>query len=113
MINKIYSFLGLAQKAGKLISGDETCERAVKLGRTGLVIVAEDASANTKKKFADICNYRDVEIRFYGEKELLGRYIGKEIRTVIAVLDGGFAAHLKEMIDGSSLEFGGGIIGKG
>ena len=65
MTNKVYSFLGLATKAGKLISGEDTCERAVKSGKVGLLIVAEDAYEITKKKFNDICSYRVIEIRYF------------------------------------------------
>jgi ribosomal protein L7Ae-like RNA K-turn-binding protein len=113
MLNKIYSFLGLAKKAGKLIAGEEACERALKSEKVHLIIVSSDASDNTKKKFTDKSKYRDVEIRFFGEKELIGRYVGKEIRSVVAILEVGFANRLMEMIDGSNNEFGGGHIGKG
>ena len=107
MVERIYSFLGLATKAGKLLSGDETCERALKAGKAYLVIVSEDASDNTKKKFKDMCSYRNIEIRYFGEKELLGRYTGKKIRSVIAVAERGFAGHLKDMIDNCGIEHGG------
>lgn len=107
MEDRIYSFLGLAAKAGKLITGDETCERAIKLRKAYLVIVSEDASDNTRKKFADMCSYRNLDLRFFGEKEMLGRYTGKSVRSVIAVTDRGFAGHLKEMIDGCRKEHGG------
>lgn len=109
MVERIYSFLGLATKAGKLISGDETCERALKIGKVYLVIVSEDASDNTKKKFKDMCSYRNVEIRTFGEKELMGRMTGKGkgIRSVIAITEKGFSGHLKEMIDNRGIEHGG------
>ncbi len=113
MINKIYSFLGLAAKAGKLVSGDEACERAIKAMKVHLVIVSSDASENTKKKYSDKCENRGLNLRFFGEKERIGRYIGKEIRSVVAVLEVGFAKRLMEMIDESEYEFGGGPIGKG
>ncbi len=77
MDERIYSFLGLATKAGKLISGDETCERAMNAGKAYLVIVSDDASDNTKKKFRDMCSYRELKIRTFGEKELLGKFTGK------------------------------------
>ncbi|MCX7711831.1 MAG: ribosomal L7Ae/L30e/S12e/Gadd45 family protein [Clostridia bacterium] len=99
MTNKVYSFLGLATKAGKVVSGDETCERAIKSGKVFLTLIARDASENTKKKFSDICSYRKVELRFFGEKEMLGRYTGKEIRSVICILEQGFAKRLMEMLD--------------
>lgn len=112
MDNKIYTFLGLATKAGKVASGDETCERAVKSKKAYLIIVAENASDNTKKKFSDMCNYRSIPLKIFGEKELLGRYTGKEIRSVIAILESGFATRLTELMDGSKNELGGEQIGK-
>ncbi|HOQ06212.1 MAG TPA: ribosomal L7Ae/L30e/S12e/Gadd45 family protein [Clostridiales bacterium] len=105
--NRIYSFLGLATKAGKLISGDDTCERTVRKGKVRLVIVAEDASENTRKKFEDICSYRNIAMRFFGKKEKLGRYIGKSMRSVVAVIDGNFSKRLLEMIDNHGKEYGG------
>jgi ribosomal protein L7Ae-like RNA K-turn-binding protein len=107
MVERIYSFLGLAAKAGKLLSGDETCERALKAGKVYLVIVSEDASDNTKKKFKDMCDYRNINIRYFGEKELLGRYTGKNLRSVIAVADKSFAGHLNDMIENRGIEHGG------
>ena len=68
--NRIYTFLGLAAKAGRLISGDETCEGREE-GKVRLVIVAEDASDNTRKKFEDICGYRDIAMRFLGKRRNL------------------------------------------
>jgi Ribosomal protein HS6-type (S12/L30/L7a) len=107
MIDRVYSFLGLAVKAGKVVSGEETCERTLKTGKVFLVIVSADASDNTKKKFSDMCKYREVEIRYFGEKVLLGRCIGKDIRSVVAVVDRGFAGRLVEMIGSIGIEHGG------
>ncbi len=98
MVERIYSFLGIATKAGKLISGEETCERMLKFGKVYLVIVAEDASDNTKRKFTNMCDYRKVDIRYFGSKEMLGKFTGKKIRSVIAITDRGFAGQLKKMI---------------
>lgn len=107
MTDRIYSFMGLATKAGKLLSGDETCERALKGGKAYLVIVSEDASDNTKKKFKDMCKYRDVELREFGEKEQLGKFTGKRVRSVIAIIETNFAGHLIKMIDNRGTEHGG------
>lgn len=113
MNDRIYSFLGLATKAGKVVSGDETCERAIKSGKVFLIIISEDASKNTSEKFSRLCNGNQLEIRSFGEKELLGRYIGKVIRSVVAITDEGFAKRLIEMLDGGKgLRFGGGLIGE-
>lgn len=99
MSDRIYSFLGLAKKANKLVSGDETCERALKSGKVQLIIVAEDASDNTKKKFTNSCNFKSVDIKIFGCKNKLGNCTGKNIRSVVAILDNGFKKRLIEMID--------------
>ena len=45
--------ISLATKAGKTKSGEFMTEKEVKEGRAHLVIVADDASDNTKKKFTN------------------------------------------------------------
>ena len=56
-IRKELSLLGLAAKAGKVVSGEFATENAVKSGKAFLVLTAEDASNNTRKKFNDMCTY--------------------------------------------------------
>jgi len=113
VFNRIYGFLGLAAKAGQVISGDNSCERAIHAGRAKLVIVAEDAADNTKKKFNNICMHKNVDIVFYGKKELLGKYTGKDVRSVLAITNESFATRLKELTQSSTVENGGEMIGKG
>ena len=60
--NKVLSYIGLATKAGKLVSGEFMTEKAVKEGRANLVIVAQDASDNTKKMFTNMCSFYNVPI---------------------------------------------------
>ena len=55
--SKGLSMLGLAMKAGKVSSGEFATEQAVKSGSAYLVILAETASANTQKKFRNMCAY--------------------------------------------------------
>lgn len=89
--DKVLSLLGLAQKAGKLVSGETATETAIKNYDAYLVIIAGDASANTLKHFSDMCNYRDIPFITYAMKEDLGKAIGKDYRSNMAVVDEGFA----------------------
>lgn len=98
--NKVLPLLGLAQKAGKIASGEFATEKSVKSGNAFLVIVAEDASANTKKMFSNMCEYYKVPIYFMADKETLGRYIGKQFRASLAVNDEGFAKSVISKLDG-------------
>lgn len=96
--NKVLSLLGLATKAGKVASGEFSTEKSVKTGKGFLVLVADDASQNTRKKFQNMCDFYDVPIYFIANKEELGRFCGKEFRASLAVQDENFAkAMLKEL----------------
>ena len=70
--NRTLSMLGLAEKAGRISSGEFSTEKAVKSRKAHLVLVAEDASENTKKKFTDMCSFYHTPLRIYGSKEELG-----------------------------------------
>ena len=90
--------MSLAQKAGKISSGGYAAEAAIRSGNAFLVIVARDASDNTRKKMSDMARFYDVPLYCIGTKEELGRCIGKEYRSMIAVLDEGFAQSLSGQI---------------
>ena len=89
--DKVLSLIGLAMKAGRCASGEMMTENETKSGRAKLVIIASDASDNTKKKFRDMCKFYRVPIYFYGDKDTLGHAMGKEFRASLAILDEGFA----------------------
>jgi len=112
MTNKIYSMLGLAMKAGKLITGSDVCERMIKSGKTVLVILASDCSEGTCKKFKDMCTYRNIPIRIFGDKQSLGKYTGKNERVVLALSDKGFSEVIGKMIDEISSLSGGEMNGR-
>lgn len=94
--NKTLSLVGLATKAGKTASGEFSTEKAVKTGKAYLVLVAEDASENTKKKFRNMCTFYEVPLYFLSDKEGLGRAMGKEFRASLAVMDESFAKAMQK-----------------
>ena len=89
--NKIYSLLGLAMKAGKVVSGEFATDKSVKTGTAMLVLVSVDASDNTKKKFRNMCEFYDVPVYFLSDKETVGKSMGKEIRASLSIQDENFA----------------------
>lgn len=91
--------ISMATKAGKTASGEFCTEREVKSGAAALVIVAGDASDNTKKKFKNMCDYYHVPICFYRDKDTLGHAMGKEFRASLAILDEGFAKGIRKHMD--------------
>lgn len=89
--NKALSYLGLAMRAGKLAFGDEGVLKAVRSGQARLVVMAEDASDNTRKKFRDKCSHYNVALVECFDRYELGAAIGKDARVLVAVLDSGLA----------------------
>lgn len=92
--NKFLSLIGLAQKAGKVKSGEFATAEAVKSFKAFLVIVSEDASDNTKKEFRNMCSFYEVPYYEISTKETLGHAIGKDCRSSLAVCDEGFSKSL-------------------
>lgn len=96
--DKALQMLSLAMRAGKITSGEFMTETSVKEGSSYLVIVAQDASDNTKKKFTDMCSFYDVPIRIYADKDSLGHMIGKEFRASLSVNDKGLATEIMKRL---------------
>ena len=86
-MHKVYSMLGIAAKSGNVKSGEFSTEKALKSGKAYLVIVAGDASENTKKMFSDMSTFYGVPIEIFGTKEALGTCIGKDYRASLAITD--------------------------
>lgn len=97
--NKVLSLIGLATKAGKIVSGEFATEKSVKTGKGLLVLVAEDASENTRKKFQNMCDFYEVPMYLLSDKESLGRAMGKEFRASAAIQDENFARAIMKALE--------------
>lgn len=87
---KLMSILGLAQKAGKIASGDFAVQGAIKSGKARLLIIATDASESTKKEYQYLAASRNIENYCVLSKEQLGGAIGKALRAAVVITDEGF-----------------------
>lgn len=96
-MDRIIHMLGLATKAGKTQSGTFLTEDAVRARKARLVLIAEDAEANTRKTLEDKCRSYHVPVVYAGTKEQLGQAMGKGIRSCAAILDSGFAQSISKL----------------
>lgn len=99
MEKKVLSLLGLSAKSGNLVSGEFSTEKAVKEHKAALVVVAEDASDNTKKSFSNMCAYYHVPMIVFADKETVGHAIGKQFRASVAVTQDGFAKAILKLTE--------------
>ena len=67
-VDRVLSMLGIAAKAGNVVSGEFSTEKAIKTGTACLVIVSEEASDNTNKHFTYMTSFYEVPCYFYGDK---------------------------------------------
>lgn len=103
MINaRIISLLGLAQKAGKVVSGDNTCRAKCKSIK--LVLLSEDCSEDTKEFFQYHCVKEKKPILTIGNRVDLGMAIGKSPRTVVGITDQNFARQIIKLAAGEEKE---------
>ena len=92
---RINGVLGLAQKAGRLASGDTGVKEALQNKTAVLLIIAEDVAPNTVKELQFLAEKQSVETLRGLTRTELGACIGKAPRAAVAVLDKGFAGLIK------------------
>ncbi len=95
-MTKLLSMLGLCERAGKLASGKDQVEIALKKGNAHLIVIDEGASEGTKKAAADASRHRNVPMAKVSE-HTLGLAIGKPGRMLAAVTDAPFAARIYQI----------------
>ena len=90
--NKLKGIIGIAKKAGKIVSGAEQCEKEIRLNKSELIIIAKDISKTGEKAITNICTHYKVRYIMCLSKNELGRIVGAAgERTVVSVNDKGLA----------------------
>lgn len=97
-MDKIYGILGIATKAGKIISGFDSIQDGIKRKQVNLIIVAEDASEKTKKEMRFICNKYGITLVVFGNIYNNSHAIGKRNRAIIGICDLGISKKFLELI---------------
>lgn len=95
---KVFTFLGFAQKAGKIASGENTVEAKMSEKSACLLLIAEDAPKHTKEKFTHLAQRFQLRYVVFGEQNRLGHSIGKSPRNVVLISDKNFAEQILLLI---------------
>lgn len=100
-MTKIASLLGLAQKAGRIVSGEQTLEKALREGKIKFLLIASDAAENTEKKYVNLAKAARIECCAVMNKEQLGQAVGKQYRAAVGINDEGFGRAIAKLMAGS------------
>jgi len=90
--------LGITRKAGKLISGQESVEKATNAKKVFLILVSKDASENTKERMRYISINANVPIFYFYQSDEISKAIGKGKIKVIGITDKGLAEEIQRRI---------------
>ena len=92
-MNDALQLLGLATRAGQVVSGGDLCEKEIRAGKIALLLIDEAVSSHTREKFTSLSAAKNIPLRKICAGAL-GAAIGKENRMVVAVRKGPFSNQL-------------------
>jgi ribosomal protein L7Ae-like RNA K-turn-binding protein len=91
--------LGLAARAGAVLSGTERVREAARAGTLRFVVVAGDISANTRDKLIPLFEARAVVYREIATRAELGDAVGRPPASALGITDAGFAGRLADLLE--------------
>lgn len=95
---KLLNLLGLARRAGKLVTGEDLVLGAIRNGKASLVFFAADGGQSSLKKFSNKTTSYNVPFTTSLTRIEIGDATGLA-RSVIAVADRGFAKKMREYLN--------------
>lgn len=99
MRERIAGFLGLANRAGKIVSGGTLVSDAIRSGnKPGLIMVATDVSDAIGKRIELLAGVHHIPFVYIMTKDDFGNILGKAPRSAVAVRSGGFVKQLVNVI---------------
>lgn len=100
MQRRILGYLGLANKAGQVISGGSLVSDAIRGGnKPGLILVATDVSESIGEKIELLAAVNHIRCFRTMKKDDFGAILGKAPRSAVAIRAGGFVAQLRYEIE--------------
>ena len=94
-------YLSLAAKAGRLVTGGDEIEKAIRRGRGGLLVVASDAGASAVRRAGNLAAGRGNVTIFESSytKSALASAVGRgSAAALVLVTDGGLASAFADAV---------------
>lgn len=90
-MDKILNLISIATKAGKVKTGEFLTTKTLQEGLGYLVVIATDTSEKSTKRLEGISENYECKSIIYGTKKELGKFTGKNEKSVIVICDKGLA----------------------
>ena len=89
--DKAANYLGLMRKAGRIALGEHDAGAAARAGKACLLLLAQDASDNARKRAEGFAHAAQALLRLPYTKQALSDRLGKTVCAIAAVTDPGLA----------------------
>lgn len=99
MKSNYLNIVGLAYRARKCSTGEETVVKDIQQRKAKLVLLANDIGPQTRKKITDKCKTYDIPFVIVDDRETLANALGKSQRVAVAILDVGFATKIRSLFE--------------
>jgi len=90
------ALLGIARRAGAVVTGTEATRRGLRRREVRLVLLARDGSGVQRKKLIPLAEAQGVPWMDLGDRAQLGSAVGAGPLTAVGVMERGFAKSLLE-----------------
>jgi ribosomal protein L7Ae-like RNA K-turn-binding protein len=91
--------LGIAARAGLVVTGTEQVRHAVRDGAVALVVFAGDASHTQRRKLEPLVEAKGVPTLTLASREDLGRAVGRAPLSAVGITSEGLAVRVRELAD--------------
>lgn len=91
--------LGLAARAGAIVPGVDRVREAARGGQLEFVVVAADASDNSRDKVLPLLESRQIRHAVMFDRDTLGAAIGKAPMSALGITDRKLASRVEEMAE--------------
>ena len=97
---RVFGMIGLAARAGKVVSGSDSVIGAIRSGKIHLLIITRDISRNSLETLLkNLKDDSEIICYSFATSEELGAALGKPDRTVAAITDQSFAEGISAILE--------------
>ena len=98
-MDKFFNFLGLAKRAGNIVEGYSRCDEQRNKKDFFLIIISDDASNSTRKKFKNHCIAKNIRLIEDFSKEELAHATGKNQVAILLIKNRSLAQQILKTIN--------------
>ena len=102
--DRTLGFLGMAARAGAIVTGTDRVREAARGEGLRLVLLATDASENSREKLVPLLTARGISHVIRYERNELGAAVGRGPLSAVGVLDRALADRLQVLLRDSAAE---------